>query len=401
MPRTPIAFLGACLLAGVGDIAQAQTNAGPSLGNSILPGLSSSTGSSPNPTAIPTSANMFNDWPQGNEPCMILNDPDPRRCGFYGGGGFYLLKPFMQNNTAAVITIAPGTPNSLVTQESFNWHFQPAAAFWLGWASESGLGVQARYFFFNQDSQTSLFSNSITPAPATQTTITPPLGNFLPLSTGGTSFGSPGTVLNSGLGTDKLAFSSSLNINAVDIEATYGWHGNGWSLLASGGGRYLSLDQDYQARLVNNAGGLPLSESQVLNSIRNFSGGGLVAGLLGNADLGRTGFSLYGSLRGSFVVGTTSESVRYNQTVNDPTGLIPPGIPGTLSLSPQSVRNTDHTISTIELELGIQYTHRFSWGDVLFRAAAVNQTYFDAGNASVSTGNLSLLGVQWSAGLRY
>jgi hypothetical protein len=344
---------------------------------------------------------MFGECPPANTPCTILNEPDPEKFGFYGGGAFYYLKPYLQNNTAAVITVAPGTPNSLVTQESFNWHFQPAAAFWLGWTSQSGVGVQARYFFFNQSSGTSLFSNSITPGPATQTTITPPLGNFLPLSTGGTSFGSPGTLLNSGFGTDNLAFSSNLNINAVDIEATYSWHGNGWSLLGSGGGRYLSLNQDYQARLVNNGGGSSLSEVQGLSSVRNFRGGGLVAGLLGNADLGRTGFSLFGSIRGSCVVGSTNEHVAYTQTVNDPTGLIPPGIPGTLTLSPQSVRNTDHVISTIEMELGIQYTVKLSWGEVFFRTAAVNQTYFDAGNASASTGNLSLLGVQWSAGLRY
>jgi hypothetical protein len=335
---------------------------------------------------------------------VCLVEPDPaadRLSGFMGGASFYYVKPFLQNNTSAVITTSPGTPTSLVTQNSFNWNYQPAAAFWLGWTTPSGLGFRARYFFFEEASSTSNFSNGITPAPNTQTTITPPLNNFLPLSTGGTAFGSPGTLLNSGIGTDQLAFGSDLHINALDIEATYAWHGNSWSLLASGGGRYLTLDQGYQAQLVNNGGGLPATELQQLNSTRNFSGGGLVGALQGNVDICHSGFSLFSSIRGSFVVGTTQEHVGYTQYVNDPAGLVPPGIPGTFTLSPQSVRNTDHTMSTIELELGLQYTAKLSWGDIFFRTAVVNQTYFDAGNASQATGNLSLFGVQWSAGLRY
>ena len=38
---------------------------------------------------------------------------------------------------------------------------------------------------------------------------------------------------------------------------------------------------------------------------------------------------------------------------------------------------------------------------VFVRAAAVDQTYFDAGNASSSSGNLGLFGVQFSLGVNY
>jgi hypothetical protein len=325
----------------------------------------------------------------GDLSCLVPSvAPDGPSSGFMGGASFYYLKPFLQNNTSAVITTAPGTPSSVVTQDSFQWRMDPAAAFWLGWTSASGLGVRARYFFFDSSSATTDLTNSITPAPGTQTTITPPLSNFLPLSTGGTAFGSPGTLLNSGIGVDHLSFTSDLHIHAIDIEATYAWNGAGWSLLASGGGRYLSLDQGYQARLVNTGGGTPASELQGLDSTRNFSGGGLVGSLLGNVDICNTGLSLYSSVRGSFLVGTNSENVIFSETVSDPSGVVPPGIPGTFHIAPQSVRNTDHTLTTIELELGLQYTKSFSWGEVFVRTAAVSQTYFDAG-------------MQWSAGIRY
>jgi hypothetical protein len=374
--------------------AQAPADTGKNMGFVFNPGSSNDQFSGPPPKITLENPNDLS--------CLVPSiNPDAPSTGLMGGASFYLLKPYLQNNTSAVITASPGTPSSLVTQDSFQWRYEPAAAFWLGWTTPSGLGFRARYFFFDSSSGTTDLGNSITPAPGTQTTITPPLNNFLPLSTGGTAFGSPGTVLNSGIGVDHLAFNSDLHIHTVDIEATYAWHEAGWSLLASGGGRYLSLDQGYQALLVNNGGGLPVNEVQSLESTRKFSGGGLVAGLQGNVDVCHSGFSLFSSAHGSFLFGTNTENVTFSQTVNDPTGVIPPGIPGTIHISPQSIRNTDHTLSTIELELGLQYSRSFSWGELFVRTAAVSQTYFDAGNASQATGNLSLFGVQWSAGIRY
>jgi hypothetical protein len=403
--RTRNIILFAFLALSAASPAQAQTFYGPS-NTTTLPNIPPPPGNNAGSVYFqpPPNAGVVKPMadPQFDSVCLVEPaPPGDMPSGLMGGASFYYLKPYLQNNTSAVITTSPGTPTSLVTQDSFHWNYQPAAAFWLGWTTPSGLGVRARYFFFDQASSTTTLSNGITPAPNTQTTITPPLGNFLPLSTGGTAFGSPGTLLNSGIGADQLAFGSDLHINAVDIEATYTWRGNSWSLLASGGGRYLTLDQGYQARLSNNGGTLPVNEVQLLDSTRNFNGGGLVGSLQGNVDICHSGFSLFSSVRGSFLVGTTQERAGYSQIVNDPTGLVPPGIPGTLSLSPQSVRTTDHTLTTIELELGVQYTAKLSWGEIFFRTAVVNQTYFDAGNASQATGNLSLFGVQWSAGLRY
>jgi hypothetical protein len=169
------------------------------------------------------------------------------------GASFYLLKPYMQSNTAYVTTIAPGTPTSQVDLGSFHWQTEPGAAFWLGWSTPGGLGARARYFYFDQTSASASLSNTATPPPAPQTTINAPLANFLPLSTGGTAFGSPGTVLNTGIGADVLSFGSDLRIHALDLEATYAWQGNGWLLLLSAGGRFLNLEQNYHASLINAA----------------------------------------------------------------------------------------------------------------------------------------------------
>ncbi len=326
---------------------------------------------------------------------------DPAEAGWMGGAALYYLKPYLQNNTAYVTTIAPGTPTSVVTQSSFPWQYEPAAAFWLGYSLPGGLGVRARYFYFDQTSSSIDLTNTTTPAPATQTTINPPLANFLPLSTGGTAFGSPGTVLNSGIGTDVLSFSSNLRIHAFDVEATYAWQGDGWTLLASAGGRYLTLDQDYNASLTNNGAGKGVNEVQLLEATRNFRGGGPVASLLGQVYFGRTGLSLVGSVRGSFLVGGNDEHVNFTQIVNDPNGVIPPGIPRNAAADAPGGSELRPRVTVAELELGLQYDVSMGGVNVFVRASVVSQTYFDAGNASQGMGNLALFGVQGAAGINY
>ena len=155
--------------------------------------------------------------------------------GLMAGSTFYYLKPFMQGNTAFVTVTNPGTPTSSESSSSFNWNYNPAFAGWIGWTLDGGLGVRGRYFQFSADSETASISNGATALPGTQTTINPPLANLLALSTGGTAFGSPGPVLNSGVGTDQLTFSSSLTITAIDVEATYLWKGPCYTLLGSAG----------------------------------------------------------------------------------------------------------------------------------------------------------------------
>ncbi len=334
----------------------------------------------------------------GAVPLDPESDGNGPRSGLLGGASFYYLKPYLPNNTAFRTTTMPDTPMSQVVDTTFSWNYEPAAAFWLGWAPDNGLGLRARYFFFDQTSPTLNVSNTTTPPP--QTTISLPLASFLPLSSGGIAFGSPGTVLSTGIGTDRITFSSTLEIHTLDLEATYGWRGDRWSVLAGAGGRYEVLNQGFHAQLINNGAGLPIFESQVFDATRNFSGGGPVGSILTNLRIGQTNFSLYGSLCGAVLIGTNQERVNYNQTVFDPTGLIPPGIPGTLQITPTARRDGDRVLSVAEIELGMQYDLNLRRSSLFVRAGVVDQNYFDAGNASQTTGDMSLFGVQFSAGLR-
>ena len=325
--------------------------------------------------------------------------------GLMAGGAFYFLRPYLQNNTSFVTTINPGQPNSQVISDSFRWDFQPAFAGWIGWTDACGLGIRSRYFQFSESSETASLNNGITPPPQTQTTITPPLANFLTLSTGGSAFGSPGTLLNTGFGTDHLTFGSDLRIQTIDLELTYRMNTAFGLFQAFGGGRYLNLAQGYHATLTNNGGGAPISESQSFDASRTFQGGGPTGGLEWNIPIRRTGLSVYANARGSLLVGNSKDTVSFSQTINDPEGLIPghvvPPQPAILHISPTSSRSSDGVIPTAELELGFEYGHRVGRCWLFFRGAAVSQTYFDAGNASQATGNFSLFGAQATLGIGF
>jgi hypothetical protein len=323
--------------------------------------------------------------------------------GLTAGGSFYYLKPYVQGNTAFVTTINPGQPNSQVISDSFHWDFQPTFAGWIGWTGPSGLGVRARYFQFDHHSSDSTLSNAPVAAPQTQTTINPPLANLLPLSTGGTAFGSPSTTLNTGFGVDQLSFGSDLKIHSIDLEATCAWKCGHCFLLAFAGGRYLDMEQNYHATLANNGGGAAISEVQTLDAFRRFSGGGPTLGLQGNVPFGRSGLSLFALGRGSLLVGSTRESVVFSQIVNDPTGLVPGHVPppATLEINPTGSRSSDHVMPIAELELGLEYGRQVGRTWWFFRGAAVNQTYFSGGSASQASGNLSLFGIQASVGINY
>jgi hypothetical protein len=172
-------------------------------------------------------------------------------------------------------------------------------------------------------------------------------------------------------------------------------------LLAAAGVRYLRLDQGYHYGQVNQGGGQPVSETQLLQVDRNFGGVGPEVGLQGNVRLGDTGLSLFTSGRFSLLEGTTREHYGYASFLVDPTGLIPPFVPGSTSFNFQGNRNPDHTISVGELELGLEYAQLLGQMRLFCRVAGVGQTYFDAGNTTQGTGNLSLVGFQCSLGVNY
>jgi hypothetical protein len=322
-----------------------------------------------------------------------------------GGASLYFLKPYFGDDpafittTTSAVTGAIIAPGRVTTQ--FDWDNQPAGAFWLGVTGENGLGVRGRYFHFDQSSNTLNTSN---PTPVTAdaiTTIAPPETLvFGPAPIPG--FGSPGILgaLTPVFGNvDMLTFNSDLKVQVLDLEATLDMQQGQWLVQLSAGARYLHMAQNYRGRLDNtvDTGVGVLSETQLLTFGHNFDGWGPTAALQASYRVGQSGLSLFGNVRGSILVGRTSENLRFVQTLSDPAGVLG----GDVLIDQNANRSRNTTRPTVEVELGAEYG--LDWGRLrpFLRGAVVSQTYFDAGSASQTDGNLSLFGAQVTLGFNY
>src|SRR5262249_34986833 len=81
-----------------------------------------------------------------------VDGPARKRGGLDAGASLYIVKPYFTNNPAYTITNGAGTPNQTQTTLDFNWDYNATAGAWLGWSSDSGFGLRARYFFFDNNS---------------------------------------------------------------------------------------------------------------------------------------------------------------------------------------------------------------------------------------------------------
>ena len=337
-----------------------------------------------------------------------------------GGGSFYYLQPFYQNNVAfgvtssttnAAGTVATGT--SPTTE--FDWNMQPAFAFWLGAAGPDGFGFRSRYFHLDGNSSTASVDvtsqqyNSpsapiiaVTPSPFLFNT---PAGN-VPQQNPGLAglFGGPSPFIVNFPGApssvDHFAFTSDLRINAVDVECTAEWKCTCLSLVGGLGGRYLDFAQHYNGFLTNSAAGATLTET--LQHSHSFQGGGPTISGQMNWRPFAANLSLFSSARGSLVVGRTNQETRGSRIINDPAGAFNPiGAPTMTANSFRVPFSNDDTVPVAELELGLEYASALKQSEVFVRGAVVDQTYFGVGNASKQDGNLSLLGFQVSLEINY
>jgi hypothetical protein len=322
------------------------------------------------------------------------------RGGWMAGSSFYFLKPYAGNNVAFSTITGFGTNAPQTNSTDFNWGLKPALAIWLGYSTPDGFGVRARWFDFFDQSPNALTTSLTSPAAATTKIGASP---NLPTFSGGFTFGSPGVLLASGLGTDKMTFSSSLQITTVDLEATYTWNAGPWAFLFGGGFRYLHMNQTYQATLSNNFnnGVAAASESQSLDSSHNFNGAGPVLDFQATWKICQTNLAVFVVGRTSLIAGQSSQSASLRQTVLDPTGLTSGGTPVDTTVAPAAHSSSFTAIPIVELEVGVEYGKQIGHSWFFVRGAGVNQTYFGAGNSSSTSGNLSLFGGQISLGVNY
>jgi hypothetical protein len=341
------------------------------------------------------SAQAQDQHPALNAPLVhvVDNDHQPEhvRSGIMGGASLYFIRPYINNNTALVTTTGVGTAAPQQASEEFDWNYHIAPAAWLGWTSQCGAGFRTRFFGFDQNSES--VTETLGAGSAATSGITPPAGLTPQVGTPPRGFQSPGVILQGGTGADTVHASSDLRIYTIDGEATWAHEWCSCGMLLSVGGRYMEMRQNYLATLVN----VPVAGTSEISSLsagQEFCGGGPTMACQGRWQFGRSGIAVFGSARGSFLIGNSRLIANFNEAIVDPAT-------GNQNNVASNTSNDNIVIPVGELEGGFEYSRILGRTRLFVRGAAVNHTYFDAGSASSRDGNLSLFGAQVSLGLNY
>ena len=347
--------------------------------------------------------------------------------GVFAGAGLYVLQPAFQNNPAYTVflqttkdtTLDPKKPTSITLSESAHrvdvQHLMSAAPLiWLGYETEAGLGVRASGWGFQQGTSqavalapfvgkyrigTSKDGHPVIVADGSLATVSSatPLGLEAFGDTLSIQHGPEATVLTV---TTKLA------VQVYDLEATQRYQDSVWTLLVSGGARYVRLSQAYNAYDFQSTSA---AELRTLSSSYDFNGIGPTMAFDLRRRIAESGLSLYGHGRASIVFGSAHQNaVFFGQELrnDDP--------------NPQfATQNRDRALPILDFESGLEYGRTIGRTWVFGQIGVVGQEWFNAGSASRSTmlnvagsarpvlggapldSNLAFLGLAFRVGLYY
>jgi hypothetical protein len=203
--------LAACLIAAVGTMAEARES------RKETPSASAT---APDDKFVPVGYAPAGETAYcPEESCSEVEQSCDAACnpccrgGWLGGAAIYFLRPHFEDNQAFTTTTGLTTANRSRVATDFDWDYSTSPLFWLGYQFQNGWGVRARFFYFDQGSNSP--TTSLNPAGAATSEIRPPAHMpDLDLAGPRNGPGSPGVLLSQGLGVDQLLYHSSLRINA-------------------------------------------------------------------------------------------------------------------------------------------------------------------------------------------
>jgi len=232
--------------------------------------------------------------------------------GLYGGVDIAMLKPHL------------GTPELAGTELLPTFGCEVSPRLWLGYETCDGFGGRARFWIFDHTAE------------------------------GGDA------LFNATQG--QMGLTSSVEAATVDLEFTQEASFRRWNLGLFGGMRYGKSGQRI---------GLQASNAERLAADLDFEGIGPTLGLDARRPVGCRGFALVGSLRGSFLFGSTRAGI------HDPGNLLEDliGIPA----DDIRLRFNDHFMQTWETQLGIEWTRRTCCGNRFLVRGALEAQVWDSG----------------------
>lgn len=238
------------------------------------------------------------------------------RNGLYAGVEAVLVKPYYEDeiDTVRTIVIEPGEIIDMEIQLDPDYDETVSPRVFVGYRWCNGLGIRARYWVYDQN------SNPLTA-----------VDDF-------------GQVLL----TETLA--SDLYVAALDLEATKLLYGDQFQVEFSGGIRYGKVETNGHMILETElVGGGGFSQSTFGNT--DFEGIGPTASLEGRHVICNSRFSLVGNLRASVLFGET-RFLRGMQTSEMEPGQNPP----------ERNQGSDDVVPVLESQVGLEYSHALHRG---------------------------------------
>src|SRR5207302_396057 len=114
--------------------------------------------------------------------------------------------------------------------------------------------------------------------------------------------------------------------------------------------------------------------------------------------LGKSCFALYGNVRGSCLWGVN----RFSQVEHvQRTSVDATGVPTFLDTTINSYEHSHREVGILEAEFGLQYGQRCGPCYIYGRIGAVYQRWFDVGNPTSASGDLSFIGGTARVGIAY
>jgi hypothetical protein len=202
-----------------------------------------------------------------------------------------------------------------------------------------------------------------------------------------TSANPMGLSFTGGSSGDQLNFSSNVQFNVWDFEATKCWVCGNLQVLGAAGVRYVHMSQDYSASLRPG----PKSGSTKTDIVfgHNFNGAGPTIAFDSKYRIRESGLALYGKARGAILFGTAKEHLVFSTptTIHD-----------------RSARQAD-VMPVGELEVGGEFSHELGRALGFVQLGFVGQAWWGAGNAANSyphdSTNLGLVGLVLRGGINF
>ena len=302
--------------------------------------------------------------PYFDEGCPTCHSADACCCDMgrlSAGYAFVLVQPHLEDDLAFTNTVAD-TGFSATSDTTFDNEMELSPRVWLEYGRMNGLGVKVTYWQFDHSSP----DRSATPAATGFETITTPtFGDF---------------ELTTAIPGEQISAASDIDVDSLDFEGTKWTQFECWRLGTTGGLRYASVAQGYQAALRDANGGFV----GAIHSRHRFDGLGPTFSIEGRRPFGCLTF--YSMARGSLLFGNG----KFGFTAVD-------------NLAATTLRTSlerNDVLTVAEIGVGIEWRRQCCNGNMFFcRTALEGQVWQGAGSATSEDGDLGFFGLNVALGM--